>query len=75
MPVEAMGKFELFCRFLPFYPSVYIGRVITSAQNSLGITYEFDRIAILGLIPIALFMIANIILTFILFKKNMISDK
>ena len=75
MPVEAMGKFELFCRFLPFYPSVYIGRVITNAQNSLGITYEFDRIAILGLIPIALFMIANIILSFILFKKNMISDK
>lgn len=75
MPLEAMGKFETFCRFLPFYPSVYIGRVITSAQNSIGITYAFDRIAILGLIPIALFMIANIILSFIVFKKNMISDK
>ncbi len=75
MPLEAMGGFEAFCRFLPFYPSVYIGRVITGAQNSFGITYTFDKVAALGLIPIALFMIGGIILSLFVFKKNMISDK
>ena len=75
MPVETMGGFETFCRFLPFYPSVYIGRIITNATNALGITYSFDNVAILGLITISLFMISSIILNIIAFKRNMVSDK
>ena len=74
MPVETMGAFETFCRFLPFYPSVYIGRIITNSTNALGITYSFTNVAILGLIPIVLFMILSILLTVIAFKKNMVSD-
>ena len=75
MPIETMGAFELFCRFLPFYPSVYIGRIITNSTNALGTQYIFNSVASLGLIPIFIFMIASIILTIFAFKKNMVSDK
>jgi ABC-2 type transport system permease protein len=75
MEIEAMGGFETFCRILPFYPSVYLGRIITNANNGLGITYTFDSVASLGIIPITVFMISGIILTIIAFKKNMVSDK
>jgi ABC-2 type transport system permease protein len=40
MPLESMGGFETFCRFLPFYPSVYIGRVVTGAKNFFGVTLK-----------------------------------
>ena len=69
------GCWMPFCRFLPFYPSVYIGRIITNSTNALGLAYSFDNIAILGLIPIFIFMFGSIILTIIAFKKNMVSDK
>lgn len=75
MPLETMGGFETFCRFLPFYPSVYIGRIITNAKNALGISYTFNNVAGLGLIPIIIFMIVVVALTIITFKKNMVSDK
>ena len=75
MPIETMGGFESFCRFLPFYPAVYVGRIITNATNALGISYTFDNVASLGLIPIFTFMVASIILTIVAFKKNMVSDK
>ena len=75
MPIETMGAFESFCKFLPFYPSVYIGRIITKATNALGILYTFDSVAIGGLIPIFIFMISSIILTIFAFKKNMVNDK
>lgn len=75
MPIESMGGFETFCRFLPFYPSVYIGRIVTGATSSVDHQYSFDTIASFGLIPIVLFVIVSISLSFILFKKNMVSDK
>lgn len=75
MPVETMGSFEIFCRALPFYPSVYIGRIFTGATNSFGIAYTFDKIAHLGLIPIVVFMVASVILAVFTFKKSMVSDK
>ena len=75
MPIETMGGFETFCRFLPFYPSVYIGRIITNAKNALGIAYSFNDVAGLGLIPIILFMISSIVLAIIAFKNNMVSDE
>ena len=75
MPIETMGGFETFCRFLPFYPSVYIGRIITNATNALGTQYIFNRVASLGFIPIFVFMIASIMLTIFAFKKNMVNDK
>ncbi len=75
MPLETMGGFEAFCTLLPFYPSVYIGRIITGATNALGNAYTFNNVASLGLIPISLLMISGIIFTIVAFKKNMVSDK
>lgn len=75
MPIETMGGFETFCKILPFYPSVYIGRIITKSKNALGITYTFNSVAWLGLIPICLFLIASVVLAIVAFKKNMVSDK
>ena len=75
MPIETMGAFESFCRFLPFYPSVYIGRIITNATNTFGNTYSFNNVAGFGLIPISLFMLVSIFLAIIAFKKNKVSDK
>ena len=75
MPLEEMGGFETFCRFLPFYPSVYIGRVTTQATHLLGTPYSFDSTAALGFIPIALFLTASVLLSFLIFKRKMCSDK
>ena len=74
MPLETMGGFETFCRVLPFYPAVYIGRVITKSVNALGVKYTFDSVAYLGLIPILVFTFAVILLTIFAFKKSMVSD-
>lgn len=75
MPVETMGGFASFCRCLPFYPSVYIGRIITGATDAFGAGYVFDSVARLGLIPIILFTLASVVLAIVAFKKNMVSDK
>lgn len=74
MPLEVMGAFETFCKVLPFYPSVFIGRIITGAKNALGATYEFSDTAIIGLITIMLYTVLSVILTVLAFKKNMVSD-
>ena len=74
MPVETMGDFETFCRCLPFYPSVYIGKVITQATNAFGKIYQFDSVAKLGLIPLVLCTAISIVLSFVVFKNKMISD-
>ncbi|MGN1103838.1 MAG: ABC transporter permease [Candidatus Coproplasma sp.] len=81
MPLDTMGGFETVCRFLPFYPSVYIGRVITGAVHTLPdelgqpIAYSFDSIASLGIIPIAVVLVLAVALALVAFKKNMTSDK
>lgn len=74
MPIESMGGFETFARCLPFYPTVYLGRVITGATNVFNLAYTFDAVAKLGLIPILLFTLASVALAVILFKKKMTSD-
>ncbi|MDE7087328.1 MAG: ABC transporter permease [Clostridia bacterium] len=82
MPLDAMGGFETFCRFLPFYPSVYIGRVITGATHSFpdpvsggAAVYSFDSVAKLGFIPIALFLLVGAVFAIVAFRANMKSDK
>ncbi len=74
MPLEVMGDFETICRFLPYYPSVYIGRIISGARNTFGYLYKFDYTAILGVITILIYTILSVILTIVTFKKNMVSD-
>ncbi len=75
MPLETMGGLETFCRFLPFYPSVYVGRVVTGAVDALGRVYTFNSVAWYGLIPIFTFMVISVVLSIITFKKSMVSDK
>lgn len=74
MPLDVMGGFETFCRVLPFYPSVYLGRIITKAIHSTGEVYVFDNIAKLGFIPILIFFILSIILGTLTFRYQMKKD-
>lgn len=78
MPLDAMGGLETVCRFLPFYPSVYIGRVITGAVHTVAVppqsvpqAYSFDNVASLGLIPIFVFLALSVCLALVFFKRNM----
>lgn len=81
MPLDIMGGFETFCRFLPFYPTVYIGRVITGAYHTVaepGVApqvYAFDGTAALGFIPIFLYLAAAIALSLFAFEYKKKSDK
>ena len=75
MPLDVMGGLEKFCRFLPFYPSVYWGRIITGAshtQTTSAVTlYAWDNVAALGIIPIAIFLIAAVVGSFLTFRAQM----
>ena len=75
MPIESMGAFETICRFLPFYPSVYIGRVAAGATNMFGEMYVFNNVAWLGLIPIFVVLILSIVLSCVAFKLKAINEK
>ncbi len=75
MPIETMGDFERFCRCLPFYPSVNIGRAVTGAVDGLGGVYSFDAVTRLGLIPIAVFLVGSVVLSVVAFRKTMVSDQ
>ena len=74
MPIETMGGFETFARFLPFYPSVYLGRVATSASNALGVSYTFNSFAIISLLTVLIYTAVAVVSSIIAFKNNMVSD-
>lgn len=77
MPLDTMGKFETFCKCLPFYPSVYLGRVITKATHSIKDYTNpiIEQYVLKGnelfyfLLPIILYTLLVIILSFIAFKR------
>lgn len=75
MPLDTMGGFEKFCRFLPFYPSNYIGRIITGGThtpiNGIACPYTFDSVAQLGLVCLAVYLLLTGILCVVSFKKTM----
>ena len=75
MPLDVMGKLETICRFLPFYPSVYWGRIITGALHTqtgeAAMPYVWDRVASLGIMPVAVFLVAAILLSFVAFRAQM----
>ena len=74
MPIETMGGFETFARFLPFYPSVYLGRVATSSVNALGNAYVFNSFAVVSLITVLLYTAVAVVCSIIVFKNSMVSD-
>jgi ABC-2 type transport system permease protein len=75
MPLDTMGGFETFCRVLPFYPSVYLGRITTGAVHTLGGVYQFDDIALFGIITVIIYMLASIILAILAFYRKMSAEK
>ncbi len=74
MPIESMGGFETFARFLPFYPSVYLGRVSTSAVNVFGTLYTFNAFAIISLVTVLIYTVVAVVSSIIIFKNSMVSD-
>ncbi len=80
MPLDVMKEFETFSSSLPFYPSVYLGRVITGAShtkpNELGeiVTYSFNDRGLLFLFIILGYMLLFMAITIILFNKKLKSD-
>lgn len=70
MPVDMMGDFEIFCRVLPFYPSVYIGRIVVGANHSDGSPYAFDNVAGYGLLTIFLYLGLSLLLACFFFYRQ-----
>ena len=80
MPLDTMGDFEKVAEVLPFYPSVYLGRIITNATHtipdSLGnpVYYSFsDRGLMFVLILLGYFVLFGA-LTLIFFNKRLKND-
>lgn len=80
MPLDIMGNFETFCLFLPFYPSVYLGRIITGASHTPTETslipskYIFDNSGIISVVILAFYLVVTAILSIIIFGKTMKKD-
>ncbi len=81
MPLDTMGGFEVFCRFLPFYPSVYLGRIITGAThtptdyvNPVSVYYSFDGVGITSVIVLAFYLIVSVISAIVFFGIMMKKD-
>ena len=80
MPLDIMGNFETFCLFLPFYPSVYLGRIITGASHTPTETslipskYLFDNSGIISVVALAFYLVATAVLSIIIFGKTMKKD-
>lgn len=74
MPIETMGGFFSFAKFLPFYPSVALGKLITGAQYLKGETlfnYELD---VIGLITILIYLLIALLFSIFSIKKMIHTD-
>jgi len=69
MPLETMKAFGTVCRFLPFYPSVRIGREAVSLWSGVYDSFMLDTATVLGYIVIACFIAT------LAFKSKMKKDK
>ena len=80
MPIDTMSEFETVCSFLPFYPSVYLGRVICMAKhtlpNELGdkVIYSYSDRGIIFLIVLIIYTILFALITLFIFNKKLKSD-
>ena len=80
MPLETMGNFEVIAECLPFYPSVYLGRCVTSARHvlvdELGNTtyYTFSDRGLLFVFVTLAYLLLLSILTIIFFNKRLKND-
>ena len=80
MPLETMGNFEILAEALPFYPAVYLGRVITNATHTLpdslgnSVYYTFSDRGVLFLLILFGYLIVFGLLTVIFFNKKLKND-
>ena len=80
MPLETMGDFEKVAECLPFYPSVYLGRIITNATHtvpdSLGnpIYYSFSDRGLMFLLILLGYLTIFGALTVLFFNKRLKND-
>ena len=80
MPLDKMGDFEKFAEALPFYPSVYLGRVITNATHTapdgLGnlVYYSFSDRGLMFLLITFGYLILFGGLTILFFNKRLKND-
>jgi ABC-2 type transport system permease protein len=74
MPLDAMGGFETICRIIPFYPSVYIGRVVTGAKTILNTQHAVNGLVWWGIVTICAYALVSVISAFIIFKDSMTKD-
>ena len=81
MPIDAMGNFETFAQCLPFYPPVYLGRIITKATHSISdssgnpIIYSFGENDWIHILVLGLYFVGILVLTVLFFNKKLKSDK
>ena len=80
MPLDTMGDFEKTAEVLPFYPSVYLGRVITNAchtkPDEFGniVYYQFSDRGLMFLLILLGYMIIFGLLTILFFNKRLKND-
>lgn len=80
MPVDTMGGFENFVSYLPFYPSVYLGRIITGAYHTIPdsngnmLLYSFSEKGLSYIIIYLLYTVLACVLSLLIFRKRMNSD-
>ena len=80
MPLDAMGEFETFASVFPFYPSVYLGRIVTEAthtipdQNGNFPYYSFQDRGLLFVLILFGYLAIFSILTAVLFNKRLKND-
>ena len=80
MPLDAMGEFEAFASCMPFYPSVYLGRVVTGASHTIPdnlgnmVSYNFDDRGLLFLFVILGYLVLTGLLATFIFNKKLKSD-
>jgi len=75
MPVDAMGGFEKGVSYLPFYPSVWLGRVITGATHTIPdtmgnmVTYSLADGGMKHVIVLGVYLIISVVLCLFMFSK------
>lgn len=80
MPLETMGNFERVAEALPFYPAVYLGRVVTGATHTLPdnmgnpVYYTFSDRGLMFLLILFGYLLVFGLLTVIFFNKRLKND-
>lgn len=70
MPIESMGGFMIASSFLPFYPAVYLERIVTGAKTVFNEPYSLNSSNWYYLLVLALYMIILGLLSSIIATKK-----